>query len=185
MEDAGGVLRPGARRALRSRPRFCDVPSVGNKGPSALLVSEPTSAAVNPFLTLPRCLRRFGLCLSKRNTGVPACLASMRKSAATITHSRPEKRKESDVFCDFPASHFRHWTLASAKGWHSRRYSKTPARGVMGDAYCAEQAAPSLTRIIQGNCLETHCPVESFSCIYLNPPYDWRWRGNSRTRVFR
>jgi hypothetical protein len=55
--------------------------------------------------------------------------------------------------------------------------------GIELDAYRAEQAAPSLTRVIQGNCLETHCPVESFSCIYLNPPYDWALAGDTRERL--
>ena len=59
----------------------------------------------------------------------------------------------------------------------ARRY------GIELDTYRAEQAAPSLTRIIQGNCLETHCAVESFSCIYLNPPYDWALAGNTRERL--
>jgi hypothetical protein len=59
----------------------------------------------------------------------------------------------------------------------ARRY------GIELDAYRAEQAAPSLTRMIQGNCLETHCPVESFSCVYLNPPYDWALAGNARERL--
>src|SRR6204780_1626374 len=59
----------------------------------------------------------------------------------------------------------------------ARRY------GIELDGYRAEQAAPSLTRIIQGNCIETHCPVESFSCIYLNPPYDWALAGSTRERL--
>lgn len=45
--------------------------------------------------------------------------------------------------------------------------------GIELDAYRAEQAAPDLTQIVQGNCLETHCAVESFGLIYANPPYDW------------
>jgi len=44
----------------------------------------------------------------------------------------------------------------------ARRY------GIELDAYRAEQAAPMLTKIIQGNCLETYCPVESFSLLYEN-----------------
>jgi hypothetical protein len=60
---------------------------------------------------------------------------------------------------------------------NARRY------GIELDAYRAEQAAPSLTKIIQGNCLETHCPVESFSCIFENPPYDWALSGNIRERL--
>jgi hypothetical protein len=59
----------------------------------------------------------------------------------------------------------------------ARRY------GIELDAYRAEQAAPLLTKIIQANCLETHCPVESFSIIYENPPYDWALSGNARERL--
>jgi hypothetical protein len=59
----------------------------------------------------------------------------------------------------------------------ARRY------GIELDAYSAEQAATSLVRIIQGNCLQTHCAVESFSCIYLNPPYDWALAGSTRERL--
>ena len=59
----------------------------------------------------------------------------------------------------------------------ARRY------GIELDAYRAEQAAPMLTKIIQGNCLDTHCPVESFSFIYENPPYDWALSANARERL--
>ena len=59
----------------------------------------------------------------------------------------------------------------------ARRY------GIELDAYRAEQAAPSLNRIIQGSTLETHCSVESFSLIYENPPYDWTLSGNARERL--
>ncbi|MGA8577589.1 MAG: DUF6094 domain-containing protein, partial [Bryobacteraceae bacterium] len=59
----------------------------------------------------------------------------------------------------------------------ARRY------GIELDAYRAEQAAPMLTKIVQGNCLETHCPVESFSFIYENPPYDWALSANARERL--
>ena len=59
----------------------------------------------------------------------------------------------------------------------ARRY------GIELDAYRAEQAAPLLIRIIQGNSLETHCPVESFSLIYENPPYDWTLSGSARERL--
>ena len=59
----------------------------------------------------------------------------------------------------------------------ARRY------GIELDAYRAEQAAPMLTKIVQGNCLETHCSVESFSFIYENPPYDWALSANARERL--
>ena len=59
----------------------------------------------------------------------------------------------------------------------ARRY------GIELDAYRAEQAGPSLTKIVQGNCLETHCAVESFSLCFCNPPYDWALAGNARERL--
>jgi hypothetical protein len=63
------------------------------------------------------------------------------------------------------------------------RDSSARCYGIELDAYRAEQAAPLLTRIIQGNSLETHCPVESFSLIYENPPYDWTLSENARERL--
>ena len=59
----------------------------------------------------------------------------------------------------------------------ARRY------GIELDAYRAEQAGPSLPKIVQGNCLETHCAVESFSLCFCNPPYDWALAGNARERL--
>jgi hypothetical protein len=59
----------------------------------------------------------------------------------------------------------------------ARRY------GIELDAYRAEQAGPSLTKIVQGNCLETHCAVESFSLCFCNPPYDWALAGDARERL--
>lgn len=63
------------------------------------------------------------------------------------------------------------------------RDSSARPYGIELDAYRAEQAAPLLTKVIQGNSLETHCPVESFSLIYENPPYDWTLSGNARERL--
>jgi len=45
--------------------------------------------------------------------------------------------------------------------------------GIELDAYRAEQASKRVGKIIQANTLEVHCPVESFSLIFENPPYDW------------
>ena len=45
--------------------------------------------------------------------------------------------------------------------------------GIELDAYRAEQARQRIPNTIQGNALEVQCPVESLSCIYCNPPYDW------------
>lgn len=45
--------------------------------------------------------------------------------------------------------------------------------GVELDAYRAGQARSLATDVIHGNCFDVQCPVESFSLIYLNPPYDF------------
>jgi SAM-dependent methyltransferase len=45
--------------------------------------------------------------------------------------------------------------------------------GIELDAYRAEQARSLATEVIHGNCFDVQCPVESFSLIYLNPPYDF------------
>jgi len=45
--------------------------------------------------------------------------------------------------------------------------------GIEIDAYRAEQARERVAVVIQGNALETHGSIESFSLLYLNPPYDW------------
>ena len=44
--------------------------------------------------------------------------------------------------------------------------------GIELDAYRAEQARERVATVVQGDALEVHCPVESFSLLYLNPPYD-------------
>lgn len=45
--------------------------------------------------------------------------------------------------------------------------------GVELDAGRAAQARTKGTELIHGNCFDVQCPVESFSLIYLNPPYDF------------
>ncbi|MGB6877628.1 MAG: DUF6094 domain-containing protein [Candidatus Acidiferrales bacterium] len=45
--------------------------------------------------------------------------------------------------------------------------------GVELDAGRAEQAGAKGIEVIHGNCFDVQCPVESFSLIYLNPPYDF------------
>jgi SAM-dependent methyltransferase len=45
--------------------------------------------------------------------------------------------------------------------------------GIELDAYRAEQARSVANEVIQGNCFDVQCPVDSFSLIYLNPPYDF------------
>ena len=44
--------------------------------------------------------------------------------------------------------------------------------GVELDTGRAEEAAKTGIRMIQGNVFDTHAKVESFSMLYLNPPYD-------------
>ena len=44
--------------------------------------------------------------------------------------------------------------------------------GIELDTRRAEQATASGIRMIQGNVFDTHAKVESFSLLYLNPPYD-------------
>ena len=45
--------------------------------------------------------------------------------------------------------------------------------GVELDAGRASQARNKGIEAIHGNCFDVQCPVESFSLIYLNPPYDF------------
>jgi SAM-dependent methyltransferase len=45
--------------------------------------------------------------------------------------------------------------------------------GVELDAGRAEQARAKGSEVIHGNCFDVQCPVESFSLMYLNPPYDF------------
>jgi hypothetical protein len=45
--------------------------------------------------------------------------------------------------------------------------------GIELDANRAEQGRNRGIEVIQGNCFDVQCPVESFSLIYLNPPYDF------------
>ena len=44
--------------------------------------------------------------------------------------------------------------------------------GVELDARRAEQARATGIRVIHGNAFDAHTKVESFSLLYLNPPYD-------------
>lgn len=64
----------------------------------------------------------------------------------------------------------------------ARRY------GIELDTYRAEQAATLVDEMIQGSCLDVHCPVESQSLLFLNSPYDWTTGAENRSerteRVF-
>ena len=50
--------------------------------------------------------------------------------------------------------------------------SGTRLYGVELDAYRAQEASQRLDQVIQGSVFEAHSPVESYSLLYLNPPYD-------------
>jgi tRNA1(Val) A37 N6-methylase TrmN6 len=56
---------------------------------------------------------------------------------------------------------------ALTEGAEVRRY------GVELDSYRAAEARQRLDEVVQGNTFVTHAPVESFSLVYLNPPYDF------------
>jgi tRNA1(Val) A37 N6-methylase TrmN6 len=56
---------------------------------------------------------------------------------------------------------------ALSEGAHARRY------GIELDAYRAEEARKVLDSVTQGSAFDSHSPVESFSLLYLNPPYDF------------
>ena len=53
------------------------------------------------------------------------------------------------------------------------RDAKTRRYGIELDAQRAVLACSLADDVIHGNCFDVQCPVESFSLIYLNPPYDF------------
>jgi hypothetical protein len=55
--------------------------------------------------------------------------------------------------------------------------------GIELDSYRAAQASAVTGQIVQGSCLDMHCPAESFSLLYLNPPYDWTIGESRNQRV--
>jgi len=54
-----------------------------------------------------------------------------------------------------------------SEGAAVRRY------GIELDAHRAKEAGKVLDEVIQGSAFDTHAAVESFSLLYLNPPYDF------------
>jgi SAM-dependent methyltransferase len=44
--------------------------------------------------------------------------------------------------------------------------------GIELDAFRAAEAGKALDQVIQGSTFDAHSPVESYSLLYLNPPYD-------------
>jgi hypothetical protein len=61
--------------------------------------------------------------------------------------------------------------------------AKVIRHGIELDTFRAEQARPLVDELRQGNCFDVHCPVESFSLIYLNPPYDFELAEHSSRRM--
>ena len=55
--------------------------------------------------------------------------------------------------------------------------------GVELDAGRAEQARTKGIEVIHGDCFDVQSPVESFSLIYLNPPYDFEISGEKSQRM--
>jgi hypothetical protein len=55
--------------------------------------------------------------------------------------------------------------------------------GIELDAYRAEQARVLVDSVIQGSCFDVHCAVDSFSLLYLNPPYDFETNEGSTQRT--
>ena len=59
--------------------------------------------------------------------------------------------------------------------------------GIELDAYRVEQAREVTHQVIHGNALDVHCPVESLSLLYLNPPYDFecgQWQNRRLEQIF-
>ena len=50
--------------------------------------------------------------------------------------------------------------------------SQAHRSGIELDSVRAIEASRLLDGVVQGSVFDTHCPVESFSLLYLNPPYD-------------
>ncbi len=57
--------------------------------------------------------------------------------------------------------------------------------GIELDAIRAEQARSVADDVIHGNCFDVQCPVESFSLVYLNPPYDFELSEQKSQRMER
>ncbi len=68
---------------------------------------------------------------------------------------------------------------ALSEGTAVRRY------GIELDAYRAEEARKILDEVIHGSAFDTHAPVDSFSLVYLNPPYDFEMGEGKNQRIER
>ena len=63
--------------------------------------------------------------------------------------------------------------------------AKVTRYGIELDAQRAALARSSADGVIHGNCFDVQCPVESFSLIYLNPPYDFEIGEDKSQRIER
>jgi hypothetical protein len=59
----------------------------------------------------------------------------------------------------------------------SRRY------GIELDSHRVLEARTTLDEVIPGNAFDAKAPVESFSLLYLNPPYDFEIGGSKHQRM--
>src|SRR5260221_11900042 len=57
--------------------------------------------------------------------------------------------------------------------------------GIELEANRAEAARALVNDLVQGNCFDVQCPVESLSLIYLNPPYDFELSDQRSQRMKR
>jgi len=57
--------------------------------------------------------------------------------------------------------------------------------GIELDAYRAEQAAVRADQVVHASTFDVHCPAESISLLYLNPPYDFEISENKNERMER
>jgi SAM-dependent methyltransferase len=63
--------------------------------------------------------------------------------------------------------------------------TKAVRYGIELDAYRVKEAERVLDSVVHGNAFDTHCAVESFSCIFENPPYDFEMSEGRNTRMER
>jgi predicted RNA methylase len=57
--------------------------------------------------------------------------------------------------------------------------------GIELDSFRAEEAKATLDHVVQGNCFDVHCAVESYGLIFLNPPYDFECSDGHNERTER
>ena len=89
------------------------------------------------------------------------------------------------LFTDEPSS-----VLDSCVGTGAALHTLTegaPVRryGVELDAWRAEEARKIVDEVIHGSAFDTHAPVDSFSLVYLNPPYDFEMGEGRNQRMER